>query len=177
METNMSDWSMITLVGEDRPGIVARVTTALYEAGCNLGEASMLRLGGNFAIMLMANYGGPQEKLERILAPVAESMDLRLHIDRIEGKLHSHVEPDVRITIFGADRAGIVARVTGALADAGLNILNLESDVGGSEESPIYIMSLEGVAHRGPDELKQALDKISEEGIETHLEPIDTLIG
>nr|WP_243448334.1 ACT domain-containing protein [Candidatus Thiosymbion oneisti] len=44
-------WNMLTLVGVDRPGIVARVTHAVFEAGGNLGEASMLRLGGNFTIL------------------------------------------------------------------------------------------------------------------------------
>jgi len=46
----------LTLVGKDRSGIVSHVTNALYEGGCNLGEALMMRLGGNFTIMLMVNY-------------------------------------------------------------------------------------------------------------------------
>ena len=36
---------MLTLVGEDRTGIVAGVSQALFEAGCSLGEASMISLG------------------------------------------------------------------------------------------------------------------------------------
>jgi len=42
------NWYMLTLVGEDRPGIVAKLTAALFAAGCNLGEATMARLGGIF---------------------------------------------------------------------------------------------------------------------------------
>ena len=30
------EWQMLTLVGEDRPGIVAQVTDALYRGGFNL---------------------------------------------------------------------------------------------------------------------------------------------
>ncbi len=44
---------MLTLVGTDRPGIVAALTETLFRASCNLGEASMARLSGNFTIMLM----------------------------------------------------------------------------------------------------------------------------
>jgi len=62
----MSQWFMITLVGKDQVGIVAKITTALYEYKCNLGEASMLRLGGNFTIMLMVNYSGTSQNLRRI---------------------------------------------------------------------------------------------------------------
>tara|TARA_B100000959_G_scaffold287499_1_gene373141 strand:+ start:274473 stop:274979 length:507 start_codon:yes stop_codon:yes gene_type:complete len=168
---------MITLVGGDKPGIVAKVTTALYQAGCNLGETTMLRLGGNFTIMLMASFIGAEETLERVIEPVAEELQLRCHVDYIEGKLHDHVEPNVRITIFGSDKAGIVASVTSSLADAGLNISQLDSDVAGSEESPIYIMNIEGVAENGIDSLEQALESISAEGVEINIEPIDTFIG
>ena len=138
----MTHWYMLTLVGQDRPGIVARITHALYEGGCNLGEASMMRLGGNFTIMLMVQHDGTVKTLAALVEPVAESLDLHLHVDRIEGHLHRHLEPDVRITVHGADRAGIVAQVTGALAEAGLNILDLYSDVAGSVAQPIYILHI-----------------------------------
>ena len=173
----MSQWYMLTLVGEDRPGIVAKVTQVLYDGGCNLGEASMLRLGGAFTIMLMTQHNGPAESLEKLVAPVAQAMSLRTHVDHIEGKLHSHMEPDVRIALYGADRAGIVAKVTGLLAHAGLNILQLESDVGGSENDPIYIMQIEGVAAKGIDALSEAVSQIENEGIDIRISPIDTLIG
>ena len=49
----MKSWKMLTLVGEDQPSIVAKVTQTLYRGGWNLGEASMIRLGGSFSIMMM----------------------------------------------------------------------------------------------------------------------------
>lgn len=169
---------MLTLVGQDRPGIVARVSVALYRGGCNLGEASMARLGGNFTIMLMVQYEGSVEALEKIIAPVCDSLGLRLHVDEIEGELHHHVEPNVRISVYGADRAGIVAEATGVLAEAGLNILNLESDVGGTSENAIYIMHIEGVATKGVDVLQKALEVLAKEkNVETRLSPVDTLLG
>lgn len=173
----MNHWYMLTLVGKDRPGIVAKVTAALYEGGCNLGEASMIRLGGNFTIMLMVQFERSSKALDDLVRPVAESLDLHVHLDRIEGKLHQHIEPDVRISVYGADRAGIVAKATGALAEAGLHITDLESNVGGSEEKPIYIMYIEGHAAEGVEALKSALKVIRTEGVDAHLETIDTLIG
>ncbi|RCX29864.1 glycine cleavage system protein R [Thioalbus denitrificans] len=174
----MTQWYMLTLVGKDAPGIVARVTSALYEGGCNLGEASMVRLGGNFTIMLMVQFEGTTHGLEGLVRPVSDSLGLRLHVDRIDGELHHHVEPDVRITVYGADRAGIVAAVTGALAQAGLNITDLASDVGGTEENPIYILFIEGVAMESVEALESALELLaSEQGVEVKLAPIDTLVG
>lgn len=173
----MSGWFMLTVVGEDRPGIVARVTAALYEAGCDLGEASMLRLGGNFTIMLMVRCDHTAAQLAALVKPVTESLGLKLHVDRIKGRLHQHIEPDVSITVAGADRAGIVAHAVGAFAEAGLNILNLESGVAGTAEQPLYIMHIEGQALEGIESLKSAAEIIRREGIDVSLAPIDTLIG
>ncbi|WP_455217046.1 glycine cleavage system protein R [Kaarinaea lacus] len=170
-------WYMLTLVGKDRPGIVAHVTHALYEGGCNLGETSMMRLGTSFTIMMMVQHDGNLHSLQELMQGEAESLDLHMHIDRIEGGLHQHLEPDVRITVYGADRAGIVAHVTGALAEAGLNILDLTSDVGGTEKAPIYIMHIEGQAGESIEALQSALDIVSKEGIEAKLTQVETLIG
>lgn len=170
-------WYMLTLVGKDRPGIVAHITHALYEGGCNLGETSMMRLGTSFTIMMMVQHDGTMNSLQKLIQGEAESLDLHIHIDKIEGGLHHHLEPDVRITVYGADRAGIVAHVTGALAEAGLNILDLTSDVGGTEKEPIYIMHIEGQASEGIDTLQSALEIVMKEGVDAKLTPVDTLIG
>jgi glycine cleavage system transcriptional repressor len=173
----MSNWFMVTLVGKDRPGIVAHVSNALYEEGCNLGEASMMRLGGNFTIMMMVRFSGNKKALEDLLLTLAQSLDLQLHVDAIDGQLHQHLLPEMRITVSGADRAGIVAKVTTALAEVGFNILELESDVAGSEDKPIYIMHIEGSSDEGPEAVAAALDVVRRDGIDVKLSPIDTLIA
>ena len=172
----MGQWYMLTVVGKDRRGIVAALTHALYEAGCQLGEAAMMRLGGNFGILLMVQSDAGRKQLEAMIEPVADSMDLRWHLDRIDGRLHQHQEPDVRIVVSGADRPGIVARVTGALAEAGLDILDLESDVAGTAEAPLYIMHIEGIASEGIEALRSALAVLGDD-IDARVEPLETLIG
>jgi len=171
----MSQWFMVTLVGKDQPGIVAKVTTVLYESGCNLGETSMLRLGGNFTIMMMVNSIATPLAL---LKPVAEALQLYLHVDIIEGHLHQHQFPDVRIRVHGADRAGILAQVTTGLAQGGLNILDLESDVGGNVEEPFYILQIEGVATLGIETLEKALQNLltSQSDLQVTLETIETTV-
>lgn len=178
MTTRKNKWYMVTLIGKDRPGIVAHVTAALFDGGANLGETSMMRLGGNFSIMMMVEFSGSTKDLHDVLSSVTESMALHLHIDKIEAKLHQHRIPDVRISVYGADRAGIVSKVTSVLAEAGLNILDLESDVAGDNDKPIYVMHIEGEAAEGMKALKSALQIVKEEdGVEAELVEIDTLIG
>jgi len=169
-------WFMMTLVGKDRPGVVAHISSALYEGGCNLGEASMTRLGGNLSIMQMVEYSGTRHALEDLVAGVAESMDLQLHVDGIEADLHQHLEPDVRIMVRGADRLGIVAKVTAALTEAGLHITDLEADVGGTDDKPSYVLHIEGHAMEGLHAVESALAIIREDaGFEVSLTPLDTV--
>ncbi len=169
-------WKLLTLVGPDRAGIVAEVSRVLYGAGAELGEASMMRLGGVFTIMLMVRLPENVADLKGLLESVRKAFNLRVHVDEVGAELHRHVDPDVRIVVWGADRAGIVAEVSGALAQAGLNILDLRSDVGGSPEAPIYIMTIEGVAPQGMEALEGALAGLSRD-IRVSLSPIDIVRG
>jgi glycine cleavage system transcriptional repressor len=173
----LADWNMLTLVGEDRPGIVARVTQAIFEAGGSLGEASMIRLGGNFTIMLMAAVAGGEERLQQALAPVVADLGLCLHIDAIGGGLHQHLTPNIQVRVAGADRAGIVADVTGALAREGFNILELESDVGGDPRRPFYLMNIQGYADCPIETLQAAVASLVAGGISVDISAVETLIG
>ncbi len=168
---------MVTVVGRDRPGIVAALAQALYEAGCNLAEASMARLAGTFAVMVMVACERDAAGLEAVLRPVAERLGLRVHVDPVEGEAGPSPEPDVRVTVSGADRAGIVARVAGALAEAGVNILDLESAVATGPGGPIYILHIEGQAARGIEPVREAMAAVAREGIDVSVRPVEPVVG
>lgn len=173
----MTPWFMLALVGRDQAGIVARITAALYQGGANLGEASMLRLGGNFAMMLMVSHAGDARAIEQLVAHDAQELGLTVHVDAIAGHLHRHLQPNMSVSVYGADRSGIVARVTGALAEAGFHILNLESDVGGSDQQPLYIMHIEGQCASSIEQLQSVLADVIQDGIQIHFETIEPMVG
>ncbi len=170
-------WWMITLIGRDAPGIVAALTRALADGGCNLGETSMLRLGGNFTVMMMVSGAPDAQTLRTLLDPVVRERGLSLHIDPIEARLHEHPIPNVQVTVSGADRAGIVAQVTAALAEGGFNILDLESDVAGTPEAPVYILQISGVTTEPVEAVSRRLEALRGEGISVNVSPIETYIG
>jgi glycine cleavage system transcriptional repressor len=173
----MSNWYMLTLVGKDQPGIVAKLTTALFEAGCNLGETSMIRLGNNFTVMMMVDSPRGDAVLRPILQPVVDSLQLVLHVDAVDGGVHQRPVPDVCILVHGADRAGIVSQVTSRAAAAGLNIIDLESEVAGTDTNPIYILQIQGVAVQGIEAIEAALAPLQAEGVKVDVRTLDTLIG
>jgi len=173
----MKNWFMVTLVGRDQKGIVSRVTQTLFDGGCNLGEASMMRLGSNFGVMLMVSSDSNITAIEELVGPVATSLGLMAHIDAIDGELHKHAQPNVDISVYGADKAGIVAEVTGLLAEAGLNIIDMQTVVAGSEDKPIYIMQIEGHSEESTDKLRNAIKPLIAQGIEVQINEFETMIG
>src|SRR5258708_27791760 len=64
-----SDHYALALIGVDRPGIVAAVTSALSELGCNLEDVTTSLLRGHFAMVLefSAPPGGGAEAIRRHL--------------------------------------------------------------------------------------------------------------
>jgi len=139
----------LTVVGRDRPGIVAQVTEILYDLGCNIADSSCSILGGQFAMILIiahptfvnrASFGDAFQSLEDADLTVA------LRVLKPGGELHPLLDGEIcMISVYGADRPGIVYRVAKALGDRRVNITDLNTKLVGSEESPVYVMIIEAV--------------------------------
>src|SRR2546425_6379809 len=127
-------WIAVTAVGRDRPGIVARVTGAMLDLGCNLGETSMARLRGEFAMILLVRLserGDVREARERLEALGAE-MGLTVTVRELDSEEFATTEAagvSYILRVYGADRPGIVHAVTSLLAGQRLNITDLETRV------------------------------------------------
>lgn len=167
---------MVAVVGEDRPGIVAGVTRVLYEHGCNLEDVSSTILRGRFAMMLIveAPDGTEPASLETSLQPVAGEMELILSVREV-GQGHEGIaEPTHMVAVYGADKPGIVFRVADVLAEAGVNVTDLNSRVIGDPEDPVYALMIEVSAEEGLD-LAAILDPVKTElAVEISVNPIDT---
>ena len=131
------------MLGLDRPGIVAAVTRVLADAGCNLEDASMTILRGHFAMMLLVSGPAPLQAaaLERALAPVGERLDLQLSVRPVTDTVNAAQPGGDRyvLTVYGADRPGLVARVAEALGARRVNITDLQARVIGEPEA-VYAM-------------------------------------
>ena len=58
----------VTVIGPDRPGIIADVTGALVGTGVNLEDSTMTLLRGHFAMMIVC--AGPYDEVEAALEPL-----------------------------------------------------------------------------------------------------------
>ena len=161
----------VTAVGADRPGIVAAVAKVLHERGGNVEDSAMTILGGHFAIVLIVATDDDPDALRAALEQGTGPLELVISVSRAEGERRPH-EPTHLLSVYGADRPGIVAGVTAALADLGANITDLETQVIGRDE-PVYAMVIEVVAD---DEaaLEDRLTSVCEElGVDHTLRTIE----
>lgn len=163
----------VTAVGADRPGIVAAVTRVLHERGGNLESSAMTILGGHFAIVLLVATEDAPEALRDALAAATVDLDLTISVSVADGDAIS-AAPTHQLSVYGADRPGIVAGVSEAVAEVGANVTNLETQVVGTSGDPVYAMLIE-LATADADGLARRLDEVCGAlGVDHTLRTIET---
>jgi glycine cleavage system transcriptional repressor len=169
----------VTAVGADRPGIVAAVSRVLYDVGGNIEDSRMAILGGYFAMVLIVALPETADpsQLERALAEPAGALELITTVRPVADvpPLHAGGTPYV-VSVYGADKPGIVWQISETLAAAHVNISDLATHVVGDQE-PVYVMILEVDVPPGgdPEAIGTALKVIgSELGVDVAFNPMDT---
>ncbi|MDR2783593.1 MAG: ACT domain-containing protein [Treponema sp.] len=75
--------AIITVVGNDKIGIIAKVSAFLAERNINIEDISQTVLSGNFVMMMMARLPDEQTGLESIkaeLAALGNDMDVSISL-------------------------------------------------------------------------------------------------
>jgi len=162
----------ITVVGHDRPGIIAQAAKVLSQCGMNLEDSSMTLLRGHFAMTLICAGEADADQVEAALQPLVKgSLDVTVR--------EVPEEPDLPplgstylVTVHGADRLGIVARLASVIAQAGGNITDLTTRLSGT----LYVLLAEVDLPRSADvaTLQARLREVSTElGVDTSMRLIE----
>jgi glycine cleavage system transcriptional repressor len=122
---------VISVLGYDRPGIVAAVSKILLEHRCNIEDISQTILQTEFAGIFIASMpeGMSEQELHSALRERLTPMGLAVLVKEMQHAAEwesSESEPFV-ITTIGPDRLGLVAGITEVLARFGVNIANLKA--------------------------------------------------
>jgi len=132
----------VTVVGQDRPGIVAYVAGAIAQLGGNLEDSSMTLLRGHFAMTLVAAIPGTDPAaLELLLHPLrADGLAVSVFAlppqETSEGAALAAL-----LSVHGADRPGIVASATEVIASFNGNITDLSTRLG----KDLYVLTADVV--------------------------------
>ncbi len=79
--------AVISVLGEDRKGIIANVTRILYEYDVNILDISQTIISGLFTMILIADITGEHcdfERLKESLGALGESLNVQIRVQRSE---------------------------------------------------------------------------------------------
>ena len=134
---------IISAVGADRPGMAHAVAQLLFDAGCNIEDTTMTRLSGQFAMILAVESPDlTAQEVETRLSPLRHALGLHIDVAAAGDAVGADTAaPRWILTAYGAEKTGLLARLTGVLAEQGANVTDVQTRVasGGS----VYVMLLE----------------------------------
>jgi len=158
---------VLTVLGPDKTGLVESLSTAVAEHGASWVESRMARLAGQFAGVLRVDV--PTEQRQALtdslkslqgeeLAIVIQASDLPETLDRTRTLI---------LELIGHDRPGIVRDVSRALAQGGVNVVELNTQVVSAPMTgePLFKATAELSApdDTAIDQLRDTLDQIAQE--------------
>jgi glycine cleavage system regulatory protein len=155
---------VMTVIGNDRPGLVDSVASIVAEHGGNWLESRMSRLGGQFAGIVHVEV--PADR-EQALAKALKALDARgltvvVHTDQPQAIAARRTNI---LEIVGQDRPGIVQQISHTLAESGVNVEELHTECASAAMSGETLFKARAVLNI-PDscdiaKLRQNLEKIA----------------
>lgn len=170
---------IITAVGKDRPGMAHALAQLLSAHGCNIEDTTMTRLSGEFAMILIVspppNLGA--NALSQQLKPLETSHGLFINVRDIDEETdQSESEtPRYLLSVYGPERSGLVAQITGVLAAHNVNITDVQTRVASAGAAYIMLFEIEIPTESSTRSLQDALEKAALEiGAQVSLRQIES---
>jgi len=156
---------IVTFIGDDRPGLVEELSAVIEDNRGNWHESRLSQLGGKFAGLVLVSL--PRESgpaLEAELKGLSAS-GLSVRVTPTDGAAKSPGGRPITLSVIGPDRLGIVREISHALAERGINVVEMDSQVSSAPMSAEMIfqarIDAEVPPHTDLDDLHDTLDEIA----------------
>ena len=118
---------VLTIMGDDRPGLVDAVAGAVAGHGGNWEQSSMAHLANKFAGILKVNVA--EARAEALTAALRElaTGGLQVTVERA-GEERTGDHRRLRLELVGQDHPGIIHDISHALAQRGISIEELQTE-------------------------------------------------
>lgn len=144
---------VFTLSGTDRVGIVDEITSSLLELGGNIETSKMVRLGGEFAVLMLVSL--PSDKAETLQKAMLDLTSRGYKVTATMTKEHStQAYPGwlpYRIEMHGADHEGIVHNIAHTLSQQGISIEAMDTGNTRAPNSGALLFSMQALVLVPPD--------------------------
>jgi glycine cleavage system transcriptional repressor len=168
---------LISVLGQDQPGIIALVTRVIAERGGNIENVSQTLLQDIFGALIIAAIADSDDPatLKEVLREACADQHLFVHVDHY-APLVAPPKPETQpyvVTASGPDQMGLIASIAGVLSEHRLNITNLYARLANFDTSFDNVMIFEVDIPRGTrmDDLRFDLAELSAElGLDINLQ-------
>ena len=114
---------LITLMGEDRPGVTSSLFETLASAGVTVVDLEQIVLRGRLVLGVLVTAPRDARRLRASLESTATALGMQVSIERGTGDNAARPEGRSLVTLIGGPlKAAAVAGVSGRIADLGANI-------------------------------------------------------
>ena len=160
----MADQALIlTVIGDDRPGLVEELASAIAAHEGNWLESSMAHLSGKFAGIVRVAV--PTNQVETLKAALAKLGGLKVSAEIAADKKSALAGRRLTLNLVGHDRIGIVKEVSQVLARHAVNVEELATHTSSAPMSAEILFNAQAELLAAPDfnvqALKADLERIS----------------
>ncbi len=121
---------VLTVIGEDRPGLVEALAEVITGHEGSWDESRMARLAGHFAGVVQIHL--PDERADAFIAALDRLEESGLRVSVVDSQW-SLVDIDhrdtIRFELVGQDRPGIIREISSAMAALGVSVQDLRTVV------------------------------------------------
>ena len=152
----MSDYLVISAIGNDRPGIVNNVSQIIVERKGNITSSRMMAMGGEFSLMLMVEGDSDIiEKIQSALPGMESSLGLTIVSKNTSDNTLTAERVPCNINVVSMDHPGIVQQVADFFSSRDVNIEEMNTDTYPAAHTGTQMFAL-NMAISLPAELKIA---------------------
>jgi glycine cleavage system transcriptional repressor len=161
------EYFVVTIVGPDQRGLVARITDEIVAHDANIEESHMSRLGGEFAVMMLLSLSNGKSQallagLKRLNSDHVKVFIKETDLERL--KVFEGFVP-YEISVISADHEGIVHHVAEYLAELRCQIDDMETHVTRAPVTGTPLFSMMAEINAPPEiSLPQLRDQLEELG-------------
>jgi glycine cleavage system regulatory protein len=119
---------VLTILGDDRPGLVSAVSAPMKTHGASWERSQLSRLAGKFAGIILVSV--PDDRCDALVADLTalQAEGLEILLERTDAPPELPAQR-LALELLGSDRPGIVAELSASLAGVGVSIEELSTDV------------------------------------------------
>lgn len=163
----MAQFLVLTVIGDDRPGLVEEISTLLTEHGASWLDSSMARLAGKFAGVLTVSVPEANEAALRDALGTLRSLRVGVEAGAAGTAAAPGYTRHLSFSLVGHDRIGIVREVSQVFARHKVNVEKLVTWTSSAPMSSetLFHAEAELLAADGCDaaQLKADLEELSNE--------------